>query len=117
MHLLKSKIAITTSVFETVLMVLPVAASAHTIGNGAYNLGDCHLKVAGKEILVRSSNNSVKETWHYFIDVNGTLVKQNLKVGNVTRISNGQSNLLGIERSNKYVKADEIYYLPELPPI
>ena len=78
---------------------------------GTYNLEDYHLKVAGKEILVGSSNNGVKETWHYFIDVNGTLVKQNLKVGNVTRISNGQSNLLGIERSNKYMRVDEIYYL------
>ncbi len=89
------------------------AASAQTLGNGhiTYNMGNYHLKVAGEEVLVSSSSNSVTETWHYFIDVNGTLVRQNLGVGNITRISNDQSNLLGIERSNKYMRTDEIYHL------
>ena len=109
---MNSKIAITISVFAAVLMLLPGAASAYTMGNGhrAYTLGNYDLKVAGNNIFVSSGNNSVKETWYYSIDLNGTLVKQNLKVGNITRISNGQTNLLGIERSNKYIKADEIYY-------
>ncbi len=110
---MNGKVAIVVSIFAAILMLLPGVASAYTLGNGNgnYNIGNYHLKVAGSEVYVSSANNSVKESWHYYTILNGAIHKQNLKIDNVTRVANGQNDLLSIQLSNKYLKADEIYYL------
>lgn len=110
---MNSKIAIFVSVFAAVLMLLPGVASAYNISNGnsSYDLGTYHIKLAGNEVFVSSANNSVKESWLYYTNNNGTIYKQNLKVENVSRVIDGQYNLLSIQLANKYLRADEIYYL------
>ena len=112
---MKRKIAIFVSIFAAVLMLLPGVASAYNISNGnrSYDLGTYNIKLAGNEVFVSSASNSVKESWQYYTIINGTINKQNLKVDNVTRVINCQNNLLSIQLSNKYLKADEIYYLNE----
>ena len=108
---MNSKIAIAVSIFAAVLMLIPGIASAYPMNHrpNAYDIGNYYIRVAGKEVFVGSGNNSVKETWEYFLNINGTLHKQNLTIDNVTKILNGQ--ILSIELSNQYLKADEIYYL------
>jgi len=110
---MKRSLIVFLSVGITLIMLIPGAASASTSSNGnnTYFLGNYHIKLAGNEVSVSSTSNSVRESWHYYTTINGTIYRQSLKVDNVTRVVDGRYNLLSIKLSNKYLKADEIYYL------
>ena len=79
--------------------------------NNIYKLGSYSLTVDRKGIIVASGNQSVRETWSYYLNVNGSLMLQHLNIDNITHILNNTYDLLGITLSNQFVKADEIYYL------